>query len=152
MFVGGRRTQRARTPTNGFYRIDGPSSQDKPFLLKFRGNEVKKSWEGKGVEVVALLAWAEIRMPIASVDEANHTARLTGNPRPSNKELDARYWIENAPDALDAPGEWFHDEANKLLKYWPVPGDDLMKDEVVVPRLQQLVRVEGKPEAGQVGA
>ena len=150
LFVGGRRTQRARTPTNGFYRIDGPSSQDKPFLLKFRGNEVKKSWEGKGVEVVALLAWAEIRMPIASVDEANHTARLTGNPRPSNKELDARYWIENAPDALDAPGEWFHDEANKLLKYWPVPGDDLMKDEVVVPRLQQLVRVEGKPEAGQL--
>jgi parallel beta-helix repeat protein len=150
LFVGGRRAQRARTPTNGFYRIDGPSSQDKPFLLKFRGNDVKKSWEGKGVEVVALLAWAEIRMPIASVDEANHTARLTGNPRPSNKELDARYWIENAPDALDAPGEWFHDEANKLLKYWPVPGDDLMKDEVVVPRLQQLVRVEGKPEAGQL--
>jgi hypothetical protein len=150
LFVGGRRAQRARTPTNGFYRIDGPSSQDKPFLLRFRGKDVKKAWAGKGVEVVALLAWAEIRMPIVSVDETSHTARLSGDPRPSNKEVDARYWIENAPDALDAPGEWFHDEASGTVKYWPVAGDDLTRDEVVTPRLQQLVRIEGKPEAGQM--
>lgn len=150
LFVGGRRAQRARAPTNGFYRIDGPSSQDKPFLLKFRGNDIKKSWQASGVEVVALLAWAEVRMPIVSVDEPNHAARLSGNPRPSNKETDARYWIENAPDALDSAGEWFHDQSTAALKYWPVPGDDLTKDEVVVPRLQQLVRLEGKPESGQL--
>src|SRR5947209_2802540 len=91
MFVNGRRAQRARTPNSGFYRIDGPSSQDKPFLLKFRGDDVHASWADRGdVEVIALLAWAEIRMPIVSVDPAAHTARLTGNPRPSNKEVDAR--------------------------------------------------------------
>src|ERR1700687_3634997 len=44
MFVSGRRAQRARTPNNGFYRIDGPSSQDKPFLLKFRGDDIRASW------------------------------------------------------------------------------------------------------------
>lgn len=150
LFVGGRRAQRARTPTNGFYRIDGASSQEKPFALKFRGNDVKKAWEGKGVEVVALLAWAELRMPIASVDETNHTARLTGDPRPSNKEMDARYWIENAPDALDAPGEWFHDEAAGVLSYWPLGGEDLERDEVIVPRLRQLVRIEGNPADGRL--
>jgi parallel beta-helix repeat protein len=149
LFVGGRRAQRARTPTNGFYRIDGPSSQDKPFLLKFRGSDVKKAWAGKGVEVVALLAWAEIRMPIMRVDETTHTARLSGNPRPSNKEPDARYWIENAADALEAPGEWFHDEASGKVNYWPVAGDDLARDEVIAPKLEQLVRIEGKPEAGR---
>ena len=57
LFVNGRRALRARTPTNGFYRIDGPSSQDKPFLLKYRGEDVKKEWAGRGVEVIALLAW-----------------------------------------------------------------------------------------------
>lgn len=149
LFIGGRRAQRARTPTNGFYRIDGPSSQDKPFLLKFRGNDIRKAWEGSGAEIVALLAWSEIRMPVTSVDESAHTARLTGNPRPSNKEADARYWIENIPEALDAPGEWYHDRHTGELRYWPVVGDDLTKDEVIAPRLVQLVRLEGRPESGE---
>src|SRR4051794_16811949 len=143
LFVNGRRAQRARTPNNGFYRIDGPSSQDKPFLLKYRGDDVKKEWAGRGVEVVALLAWSEIRMPIAEVDDAAHTARLTGNPRPSNKEVDARYWIENAPDALDAPGEWYLDRAAHTVSYRPMPGENPTADEIVAPVLPQLVRLEG---------
>ena len=56
LFINGRRAQRARSPNYGYYRIDGKSSQDKPFLLKFRGNEIRKSWEtSRDVEVIALL-------------------------------------------------------------------------------------------------
>jgi hypothetical protein len=143
LFVNGRRALRARTPTNGFYRIDGDSSQDKPFLLKYRGNDVKPSWAARGVEAVALLAWSEIRMPIASVDEAAHTARLTANPRPSNKEKDARYWIENAPDALDSAGEWYLDRAAGTVSYWPASGENPARDEIVAPAITQLVRLEG---------
>jgi hypothetical protein len=143
LFVNGRRAQRARTPNNGFYRIDGDSSQDKPFLLKYRGNDVKKEWAGKGVEVIALLAWSEIRMPIAEVDEAAHTARLTTDPRRSNKEKDARYFIENAPDALDSPGEWYLDVASHTISYWPASGENPARDEIVAPTLTQLVRLDG---------
>jgi hypothetical protein len=143
LFINGRRAQRARTPTNGFYRIEGPSSQDKPFLLKFRGDDIRKEWAGRGVEVVALLAWSEIRMPIAEVDAAAHTARLTGNPRPSNKEADARYWIENAPDALDAPGEWYLDRDAHTVSYRPMAGENPATDEIVAPTITQLVRIDG---------
>ncbi|HYW42003.1 MAG TPA: right-handed parallel beta-helix repeat-containing protein [Bryobacteraceae bacterium] len=144
LFVNGRRALRARTPNQGFFRIDGDSSQDKPFLLKYRGNDIRKEWAGRGdVEVVALLAWAEIRMPIAQVDEAAHTARLTADPRASNREKDARYWIENAPDALDSAGEWRLDRAAGAVSYWPLPGENLARDEVVAPALGQLVRLEG---------
>jgi parallel beta-helix repeat protein len=144
LFIGGRRATRARSPNYGYYRIDGPSSQEKPFLLKYRGNEVHKSWEEQGdVEVIALLAWAEIRMPIKQVDEAAHTARLGGNPRPSNKEVDARYWIENVPDALDMAGEWYLDKKAGTVSYWPVAGEDLMHSEVVAPELPRLVQIDG---------
>jgi hypothetical protein len=143
LFINGRCAQRARTPTNGFYRIEGPSSQDKPFLLKFRGDDIRKEWAGRGVEVVALLAWSEIRMPIAEVDAAAHTARLTGNPRPSNKEADARYWIENAPDALDAPGEWYLDRDAHTVSYRPMAGENPATDEIVAPTITQLVRIDG---------
>lgn len=148
LFVNGRRATRARTPNYGFYRIDGPSSQDKPFLLKYRGNDIRKEWAGSGAEVVALLAWAEIRMPILEVNPETHTARLGADPRPSNKETDARYWIENAPDALDSAGEWRLDRAAKTVFYWPAAGEDLARDAVIAPALIQLVRLDGKPEAG----
>jgi hypothetical protein len=143
LFVNGRRALRARTPTNGFYRIDGASSQDKPFLLKYRGDDIRKEWTGRGAEVVALLAWAEIRMPIAAVDESTRTARLTADPRPSNKEKDARYWIENAPDALDAAGEWYLDRAAGTVSYWPASGENPARDEIVAPAISQLVRLQG---------
>ncbi|SPE38182.1 conserved exported hypothetical protein [Candidatus Sulfopaludibacter sp. SbA3] len=143
LFLNGRRAQRARTPVNGFFRIDGPSSQDKPFLLKFRGDDVKAAWAGNGAEVVALLAWAELRMPIVSVDPAAHTAVLTGNPRPSNKEKAARYWIENTPDALDAAGAWYLDRAKHTVSYWPLAGENLNRDPAIAPALTQLVRLEG---------
>jgi parallel beta-helix repeat protein len=149
LFISGRRAQRARTPNFGFFRIDGPSSQDKPFKLTFRGNDVRKSWEGGEVEVIALLAWAEIRMPIVSVDEAAHIAVLTGDPRPSNKEIDARYFIENAADALDAAGEWYLDRNAGMLSYRPLAGEDMSKEEAIAPALTQLVRLEGNPAQGQ---
>jgi parallel beta-helix repeat protein len=150
LFVNGRRAQRARTPNNGFFRIEGPSSQDKPFQLKFRGNDIRQEWAERGdVEVVAMLAWADIRMPIVQVNEETHVATLTGEPRRSNKEKDARYYIENAPDALDSPGEWYLDRKSSTVSYWTMPGEDLSRDEVIAPALLQLVRLEGKPERGQ---
>jgi len=148
LFVNGRRAQRARTPNNGFYRIDGPSSQDKPFTLKFRGGDIKPEWAAGGAEVVALLAWAEIRSPIALVDAAAHTAKLEADPRPSNRETDARYFIENSLDGLDSAGEWRLDRPTGVVSYLPPPGEDLSRDEVIAPALSELVRIEGQPEAG----
>ena len=144
LFINGRRAQRARSPNYGFYRIDGPSSQDKPFLLKFRNHEIHKSWEtSHDVEVIALLAWAELRMPVMQVDETAHTATLAGNPRPSNREVDARYWVENAPEALDMAGEWYLDKTAGMVSYWPIAGENLAQDEVVAPELQRLVQIDG---------
>lgn len=149
LFIAGRRATRARTPNFGFFRIDGPSSQDKPIRLHYRGNDIRKEWAGSGAEVVAYFAWADIRMPIASVDEAAHIATLTANPHASNKEVDARYFIENAPDALDSPGEWYLDRDAHTVYYRPMPGENLEREPVIAPALTELVRLEGRPEAGE---
>ncbi len=156
LFVGDKRRQRARTPNDGFFRIEGPSSQEKPFRLKFRGSDVKKAWASgptaseDDVEVVAMLAWAEIRMQIREVDEAARVAILSGDPRPSNRENDARYYVENAPDGLDAPGEWRLDRKTGVVSYWPLPGEDMRSAEVIAPALPDLVRLEGDPASGKL--
>jgi len=143
LFIDGRRAQRARTPNQGFYRIAGPSPKAAPFVLGYRGEDIRKAWAGGPAEVIALLAWAEIRMPIVSVDETARTFTLAGTPRPSNRETDARYWIENAPGSLDAAGEFQVDAAAGKVAYWPLYGDDLTRDEVIAPALVKLVRIDG---------
>ncbi|MCC6858257.1 MAG: right-handed parallel beta-helix repeat-containing protein [Bryobacterales bacterium] len=152
LFVRGARALRSRIPNNGFYRIEGPSPHPKEgrFKLKFRGEDIRKAWEGTEAEVVALLAWAEIRMPIVSVDPAGRIALLAGMPRPSNREADARYWIENTPEGVDSPGEWYLDRASGILRYRPRAGEDVPNEEVVAPALTQVVRLEGKPEEGRL--
>ncbi len=150
LFISGRRAQRARTPNFGFYRMDGASPQDKPLRVHFRGSDIRKAWADAGnVEVVGLLAWADFRMPIVAVDEAAHLATLTLDPRPSNKEADARYYIENAPDGLDTAGEWYLDRKADTVSYWPVAGENMQSEEVVAPVLVTLVRLEGRPEANE---
>src|SRR5204862_1300801 len=63
-----------------------------------------------------------------------------------NREGHARYWLENAPDMLDAPGEWYLDPA-RILTYMPLAGEDPSKVEAIAPAIKQLVRLEGDPGA-----
>ena len=142
LFVNGARRQRARTPNEGFFRIEGAVQQEKPAKLRFRAGDIKKEWADAGdVEVVALLAWSEIRMYLRQVDEASHLATLSTNPRPSNQENNARYYIENAPDGLDAPGEW--QLKSNLVRYQAAPGEDLTSAEVVGGFLRELIIFQG---------
>lgn len=144
LFVNGQRRQRARTPNEGFFRIQGESPQDKPVRLRFRPGDIRPEWAADGeVEVIALLAWADLRMQIRAVDTTNHVATLSGDPRPSNRENNAQYYIENAPDALDQPGEWYLDRRRGVVTYWPLPGEDLRRAEVIAPRLEELLRFQG---------
>src|ERR1019366_7583035 len=129
----GRGPQGRRAPNFGFYRNDGPSPQVKPLELRYRGGDIKKEWEGGDVEVIAMFAWADIRMPIVKVDEAARLATLTLDPRPSNKEADARYYIENAPDALDMASEWYLDRKTHTVTYWPVAGEKKASEEANPP-------------------
>jgi parallel beta-helix repeat protein len=149
LFVTGRRAQRARTPNYGFYRIDGASPTDKPVRLHYRGDDIKPQWAHTGAEVIGLLAWADFRMPIVSVDPTAHLATLTLDPRPSNQEPDARYYIENTADALDSAGEWYLDRSTRTVSYWPMPGENMQSEQVIAPALQQLIRLEGEPEHHQ---
>ena len=81
LFISGRRAQRSRTHQR-FLPHRRPQPAGRPMRLKFRGSDIKKAWEGSDAEVIALLAWAEIRMPIVKVDEEAHIATLSGDPRP----------------------------------------------------------------------
>jgi len=156
LFVNGRRRTRARTPNEGFLTVDGPITLDKPSVFRPRKGDIRREWVERGdVEMVALQKWAELRMPMKEVREAGRDGEpaliaLSGTTPASNREDNARYWLENAADMLDAPGEWFLDRATGVLSYIAMPGEDMRKAVVVAPRLTQLLRIAGDAKTRSV--
>ena len=56
-------------------------------------------------------------------------------------------YFENALEMLDQPGEWYLDRMTGILSYWPRPGEELTRAEVVAPVVQKtLLAVVGTPE------
>ena len=144
LFVNGHRCPRARSPNSGFYFVDGKISDGPPAQFKFHPGDINPSWSKSGrVEVVALLKWGELRMPIQTVDEATRTVTLAGKRQDYGDDLNARYWVENNREAFEAPDEWFLDPRDRILDYHPLPGEDIHTAQMIAPRLTQLVRFEG---------
>jgi len=144
LFVNGQRKRRARSPNEGYLQADGEYFNLDPIQFKYRAGDIRKEWVGSGVELIALHKWIDLRQYIRGLNETNQIATLSGAIAPHVKESNARYYIENAPDALDQPGEWYLDRKNGVLLYWAEPGEDLARAEVIAPVLNsELLRVEG---------
>jgi hypothetical protein len=53
------------------------------------------------------------------------------------------FYLVNAIEFLDQPGEWYQEEPGGWIYYWPRPGEDLTKANVTAPVLETLVQVSG---------
>ena len=149
LFWDGRRQIRARTPNEGFFRATGRLGTNSPISLPFRSGDLLANWARPGVELVMLMKWTDLRVPLREIDSKKLEATLPGGPRPYwMDELDARYWVENTIEGLDVVGEWAVDSRSGLLRWW-APGEvDPNQGRVMAARLTELVRVageEGKP-------
>jgi hypothetical protein len=146
LFVNGVRKDRARLPATGFFHCAGGPIKDHPGQLRFHAGDVKESWaRDGGVELVLLQAWAQSRNVICAVDAVANVVSVAGAVFPNNSEPDARYYIENAPDAI-RPGSWRLDEETGMVTYWPEAGEDVASATMTAPRLYDLAHVEGEEE------
>jgi len=145
LFVNSRRAVRARTPNEGqFFRMDGARLQDKPVQFKFKPGDLRQEWVADGhVEVVAFEKWTDLRQHIRAVNEVSNLVTLSGSAPSHTREKEARYFIENTPDALDAPGEWYLDRQTGVVTYWPLPGEEMTQADVIAPHLPELLRLQG---------
>jgi len=57
--------------------------------------------------------------------------------------LNSAFYLTNAMELLDEPGEWFHDITTHKLYYYPLTGERMMQVEAIVPALETLITVEG---------
>lgn len=147
LFVNGNRATRARTPNQGFLQFEGSGKSNTQLRLHFRGNDIPENLAKQpDAEIVGSMYWSDFRSPVVSVDPAAHLVELGPRQEYANEE-NARYFIENTPSALDAPGEWYFDRSAHKLSYIPRKGENMQRAQVIAAGLERLVSLQGKPEA-----
>ncbi len=162
LFVNGRRAARAKTP-NKFYSYMGPTKEvpveGKPGQF-VRTTSVRAETttplkglseaEIQSVVLVAYHKWCITRRYLTAIDFGNGQIITTGEKLANFSDWPAgtRFHLENFKAALDEPGEWFLSRDGTLF-YKPLPGEDMIKAEVVAPAATKLVIFEGQPEAGR---
>ncbi len=132
------------------------------FHREFEYNQAKfeggiANWGNTGdIELVSLSHNEGGRKALQSVDPAAQTVTLRPPHRwgPKcygndwfNSVPAGRCYLENALEFLDSPGEWYLDRKTGMLSYWPRPGEDLPRCEVMAPVVQtRMLYVEGTGE------
>ncbi len=61
----------------------------------------------------------------------------------SKETGNSAFYLTNAIQFLDEPGEWYLDMMNHKIYYWPKPNENMQTANVVAPSLETLVKIEG---------
>jgi hypothetical protein len=61
----------------------------------------------------------------------------------SKETGNSAFYLVNAFQFLDEPGEWYLDIAARKIYYWPRDGENLLTASVVAPYLETLLKIEG---------
>ncbi|WP_346238581.1 L-rhamnose mutarotase [Niabella insulamsoli] len=111
----------------------------------------------RGMEMLIHQWWEIAMLRISRMDINGDSARLffrqpesriqSEHPWPApwiSKEAgNSAFFLSNAPEFLDEPGEWYADPAHGKIYYWPRKNEDLHKASAIAPLLENLVTIEG---------
>ena len=154
LFVNGERRPCARTPNAGAYlyskRLALMEGEPGPCTgLTYSKGDLGPWIAQEGVRVVLFHNWVNSYNVVKTADLEKRQLVFA---RPAGIFFlgpEVRYYVENAFDLLDAPGEWYADRSKGRVYYYPKAGENMTRADVIAPALvSSLVVVEGDPAKG----
>lgn len=160
LWIDGKKAVRARD-VEDFEKMNRICSVDeKNEILYVPAVAVRKLINGKGelkanyAEMVLHQMWCVANLRIRSVEIQGDSAAVRFHqpesriqfehpwPRPmvTTDGHNSAFYLTNARELLDVPGEWYHDIESRKVYYYPREGE---KMEAIVPAIETLVQVEG---------
>ncbi len=157
LFFDGKPLPRARS--RGFVQVAEPP-ESMPFRFRraidqrhlYLPKEALESipdFTGAEVRVVPKYPWSMHLLPVTKIDREHGLvwSAVPGTypmvPPAFGQFPDGSLWIENVPSVLDEPGEWVFHPETRSLTLWP-PDGKAPGERVGVPRLTELIRIEGE--------
>jgi hypothetical protein len=149
LFINGARRERARLPAKGQYPVKGRAE---PHLrsFEFAPGQIDPKWHNlDDVEIILPQWWAESRLRIESIDQANNVVHFTGDCFRAAEWTDGWY-AENVLEGLKEPGQWYLDRKSGVLSYWPMSNEKIEAAEFVAPVATEWLRLEGDYKTGKL--
>lgn len=156
LWVNGKKAVRARDVAD-FEKMNRIIRNDKVNqVLWVPAKAVKNILKAPYAEMVLHQMWAVSFLRIKSIQIHGDSAAVTFHnpesklqferpwPQPMiGNGVNSPFYLTNAIELLDQPGEWFHDIKTHKLYYYPLVGENPNKVEIVAPAIETLVQVEG---------
>lgn len=165
MWVNGKKAVRARDAED-FEKMNRICSVDeKNEILYVPASATRKLTDGKGIlqakyaEMVLHQMWCVANLRIRSIEIQGDSAAIRFHqpesriqfehpwPRPmvTTDGHNSAFYLTNARELLDVPGEWYHDIESRKVYYYPRTGEKMQSadTEVIVPAVETLVQIVG---------
>jgi hypothetical protein len=153
LFVNGQRAVRARHPKRGYLKIEAlldatPSWTEGHTRFRYHAGDLPPLAQPEEGEALVFNRWVENRLPLRAIDTAQRTLQFSKRSTFALQSGDL-YYLENLPEALDEPGEWYLNRREGKLYYLPRPGERMETLQAIAPFLPQLLLIVGEPERGR---
>lgn len=163
LWVNGKKAVRARDMED-FEKMNRICSVDeKNEILYVPAVSIRRLIDNKGnlkakyAEMVLHQMWCVANLRIRSVEVQGDSAAIRFHqpesriqfehpwPRPmvTTDGHNSAFYLTNARELQDVPGEWYHDMDARKVYYYPREGEKMQEAEVIVPAVETLVQVEG---------
>ena len=163
LWVNGKKAVRARD-VEDFEKMNRICSVDeKNEILYVPAVSIRRLIDNKGnlkakyAEMVLHQMWCVANLRIRSVEVQGDSAAIRFHqpesriqfehpwPRPmvTTNGHNSAFYLTNARELQDVPGEWYHDIDARKVYYYPREGEKMQEAKVIVPAVETLVRVEG---------
>ena len=163
LWVNGKKAVRARD-VEDFEKMNRICSVDeKNEILYVPAVSIRRLIDNKGnlkakyAEMVLHQMWCVANLRIRSVEVQGDSAAIRFHqpesriqfehpwPRPmvTTNGHNSAFYLTNARELQDVPGEWYHDIDARKIYYYPREGEKMQEAKVIVPAVETLVRVEG---------
>lgn len=151
-YVNDKRAVRARFPDNDFLKVV-KAGEDNRTNFFFKKGQIPKVENAKELELVFMHDWSITRIGVRSIDwERNHLlavdsigARLSFFTI-TNWGQHPRYYLENAREFCDSPGEWYCDFKERKIYYRPLPDEKIKETVGTIPIAEKLITITGNQE------
>lgn len=155
MWVNGEKAVRARTPNSmSMDRLQGWDTKAEEAWIP--AASLANLRNPGNAEMVIHQQWAIAVCRIKSFDIEAKGARIRFHEPEGRIEFEhpwpqpvispngnSPFFLTNAIEFLDEPGEWFQELQSGRIYYKPRPGEEMERAEVIVPALETLVRITG---------
>lgn len=157
LWINGQKATRARDVSDfeKMYRIINNDPEKE--ILWVPTQAIRSILKAPRAEMVLHEMWCVANLRIQSIEVQGDSAAVRFHqpesriqfehpwPRPmvTNDGRNSAFYLTNAIELLNEPGEWYHDVYTRKLYYYPRKGENMRQIKAIIPALETLVEVKG---------